>query len=147
LNRIFSPEQRKDVAQRFADSRVRLVGLGAIASTTRRSVRLKKQIESTKEFIRLCHDVRGSGVKVKPNKRPPRCPPIKTLEQIGRSLNEVAAYGEGYGIQIRLEIHGPGTCEIPQTSRRSWTWPRIPMQSFAGTANPEDMKDPAGGQL
>ncbi len=39
----------------------------------------------------------------------------KTLEQIGKALNEVAAFGEGYGVQIRLEIHGKGTQELPNT--------------------------------
>jgi sugar phosphate isomerase/epimerase len=28
-------------------------------------------------------------------------------------LNEVAAYGQEYGQQIRVEVHGPGTSELP----------------------------------
>ena len=35
------------------------------------------------------------------------------MEQIGKALNEVAVFGEGYGVQIRLEIHGTGTQELP----------------------------------
>ena len=41
------------------------------------------------------------------------CRSRKTLEQIGQSLDEVAAFGEGYGVEIRLEIHGRGTSELP----------------------------------
>jgi hypothetical protein len=40
-------------------------------------------------------------------------PVDKTLEQIGKSLDEVAAFGEGYGVEIRSEIHGRGTSDIP----------------------------------
>jgi sugar phosphate isomerase/epimerase len=36
----------------------------------------------------------------------------KTLEQIGKALNEVAAFGEGYGVPIRLEVHGRGTDKL-----------------------------------
>jgi sugar phosphate isomerase/epimerase len=57
--------------------------------------------------------VGGSGIKVRPNGLPAGVPVAETIEQIGRSLDEVASYGEGYGIEIRLEIHGRGTSEIP----------------------------------
>ena len=52
-------------------------------------------------------------MKVKPNSFPADVPRQKTIEQIGRALNEVAAYGEGYGQQIRVEVHGRGTSELP----------------------------------
>ncbi|NJN00374.1 MAG: hypothetical protein HC793_01515, partial [Aquincola sp.] len=41
----------------------------------------------------------------------------KTLEQIGRSLNEVAEYAAGFGIAIRLEVHGPGTSLLPNVKK------------------------------
>ena len=59
------------------------------------------------------HDCGGTGVKVKPNGFPADVPREKTIEQIGRALNEVAAYGEGYGQQIRVEVHGGGTSKLP----------------------------------
>ena len=52
-------------------------------------------------------------MKVRPNGLPKEVPVQKTLEQIGKALTEVAAFGEGYGVQIRLEIHGKGTQELP----------------------------------
>lgn len=107
-------QQRKEVADRFADSSVELVGLGtACEYHSPDQAELKKNIELTKEFIRLCHDVGGSGIKVRPNGLPAGVSVDKTIEQIGRSLDEVAEYGAGYGVEIRTEIHGRGTSEIP----------------------------------
>jgi sugar phosphate isomerase/epimerase len=40
-------------------------------------------------------------------------PHEQTITQIGRALNEVAAYGADYGQQIRVEVHGRGTSELP----------------------------------
>jgi len=109
-----SPDERKTVAKRFADSGVQLVGLGtACEYHSPDPAVLKKNIEETKAFIKLCHDCGGTGVKVRPNGLPKDVPVQKTLEQIGRALGELAAFGEGYGIVIRLEVHGKGTDLLP----------------------------------
>jgi sugar phosphate isomerase/epimerase len=106
--------QRQDVAKRFGDSGVTLVGLGtACEYHSPDPAELKKNIDETKAFIKLCHDCGGSGVKVRPNGLPAGVPQQKTIEQIGRALDEVASFGEGYGVEIRLEIHGRATSEIP----------------------------------
>ena len=106
--------ERKEVARRFADSPVELVGLGtACEYHSADAAELKQNIEQTKAFIRLCHDVGGSGIKVRPNGLPAGVSAARSIEQIGRALDEMASYGEGYGIEIRLEIHGRGTSEIP----------------------------------
>lgn len=105
---------RQEVAKRFADSPVEIVGLGSACEyhSPDKAV-LKKNIDETKAFILLCHDIGGTGVKVRPNGLPRDVPVEKTLEQIGRSLNEVAEFGAGYGVQIRLEVHGRGTAHVP----------------------------------
>lgn len=106
--------QRAEVRKQFADSEVELAGLGSACEYhSPDPTVVKKNIEETKAFIRLCHDVGGSGVKVRPNGLPADVPVEKTLHQIGQSLNEVALYGEGYGVQVRLEVHGRGTSELP----------------------------------
>lgn len=113
-----SADERREVERRFQDSKVELVGLGSICDFhSPDPAELKRNIELCKDFIRLCHDIGGSGVKVRPNGLPREVPVEKTLEQIGRSLNEVAAYGEGYGVDIRLEVHGQGTSELPRIKR------------------------------
>ncbi|MCL6502197.1 MAG: sugar phosphate isomerase/epimerase [Pirellulales bacterium] len=108
-----SAEQRRAVVDLFAASGIELVGLGTTCEyhSPDREM-LRRNIEQTKEFIKLCHDCGGTGVKVRPNALPEGVPPLQTLEQIGQALNEVAAFGEGYGISIRLEVHGPGTSRL-----------------------------------
>ncbi|MHC4876585.1 MAG: sugar phosphate isomerase/epimerase family protein [Planctomycetota bacterium] len=109
-----SKQQRKDVRLRFEDSAVELVGLGSACEYhSADPAVVKKNIEETKAFVDLCHDVGGTGVKVRPNGFSKGVSKEKTLEQIGKSLNEVAAYGADHGVQIRLEVHGRGTSELP----------------------------------
>jgi sugar phosphate isomerase/epimerase len=109
-----SKAQREEVRKRFNDSKVALMGLGsAFDYHTPDAAKLKKDIEATKEYIVLAHDVGASGVKVRPNGLPKEVPVEKTLEQIGRSLRELGEFGEGYGIAIRLEVHGQGTSLLP----------------------------------
>lgn len=100
-------KQRSEVRSRFADSGVELIGMGtnfefhaADADT------VKKNIAGAKEFIKLSHDVGGSGVKVKPNGLRKDVPAEVTLEQIGKALAELGDYAIGFGQEIRLEVHG-----------------------------------------
>jgi sugar phosphate isomerase/epimerase len=107
-------EQRREVRQRFERSPVELVGYGSNCEYhSADPAELKKNIELTKRYIELMHDCGSTGVKVKPNAFPPNVPREKTIEQIGRALNEVAAYGAKYGQKIRVEVHGRGTSELP----------------------------------
>jgi len=109
-----SAHQRNEVKKRFADSPVTLVGYGSNCQFHENDpAKVKQNIELTKQYIRLMHDCGGTGVKVKPNGFPKEVSREQTIEQIGKSLNEVAAYGEEFGQQIRVEVHGQGTREIP----------------------------------
>ena len=102
-----SKAERAAVKQRFADTPVVLVGMGTNQEyDSPDPEELKRQIEGTKAWLQLSHDVGGSGVKVKPNDLHPDVPHEKTIEQIGRSLNEVGAFGADLGQEIRLEVHG-----------------------------------------
>jgi sugar phosphate isomerase/epimerase len=107
-------DQRGEVRQRFQDSPVQLMGLGsAFDFHTPDQRKLGQDMAAAKEYIVLAHDVGATGVKVRPNGLPKEVPKEKTLEQIGKSLNELGAYGEGFGIAIRLEVHGSGTSLLP----------------------------------
>jgi sugar phosphate isomerase/epimerase len=102
-----SKAERLDVRKRFADCPVVLVGLGTNeAFHYADQSQVKACIERAKEFIKLSHDVGGSGVKVKPNDLPQGVPRQKTTAQIGRALNELSAFAADYGQQLRLEVHG-----------------------------------------
>jgi sugar phosphate isomerase/epimerase len=110
--------QRQAIAKQFAGSGVKLVGLGtACEYHSPDPAVLKKNIEDTKAYVQLCHDCGGSGVKVRPNGLPADVPVEQTLQQIGRALQEIGEYAEGYGVQIRLEVHGKGTQELPNIKR------------------------------
>ncbi|MDD4424815.1 MAG: hypothetical protein PHS40_02705, partial [Mariniphaga sp.] len=65
----------------------------------------------------LSKDIGGSGVKVKPNQFHEGIPQAKTLEQIGKALNELGRYALNMGQQIRLEVHGVGTQELPNIAK------------------------------
>ncbi len=109
-----SKTERSEVRKRFADSPVELVGYGSNAQYHESDpVKVRKNIELTKRYIELMEDCGGTGVKVKPNGFPKDVSRGKTIQQIGESLNEVAAYGAEHGQQIRVEVHGRGTSELP----------------------------------
>ncbi len=109
-----SKPQRLEVARRFKESNVALMGLGsAFDFHSPDPAKLRKDIEATKEYIILAHDVGAPGVKVRPNALPREVAREKTLEQIGRSLRELGEFGEAHGVQIRLEVHGDQTSLLP----------------------------------
>lgn len=100
-------DQRQEVKKRFQDSPITLVGLGSNEAFHHPDPKaLAKAIENAKAFIKLGHDVGAGGVKVKPNDLPKNVPQEKTIEQIGKALNEVAAFGADFGQEVRLEVHG-----------------------------------------
>jgi sugar phosphate isomerase/epimerase len=109
-----SAAERAEVRRRFSDSPVKLVGYGANCEYhSSKPEQVKSNIQQTKRYIELMHDCGGSGVKVKPNSLPKDVDPKKTVQQIGMALNEVARYGQEFGQQIRLEVHGSGTSQLP----------------------------------
>jgi len=106
-------QQRTEVRKRFADSSVVLLGPGSNERFDDPDPgKLAQAIEATKAFVKLSHDVGGSGVKVKPNSFHEGIPHEQTIEQIGRSLNTVGRFAADYGQQIRLEVHGQ-CAELP----------------------------------
>ena len=106
--------ERSEVNKKFADSPVEIVGLGTNEQYDwPEPEKLKNSIETTKNWLQLSKDIGGSGVKVKPNQFHEGIPKEKTLEQIGKALNELGKHALGMGQQIRLEVHGNGTQELP----------------------------------
>jgi sugar phosphate isomerase/epimerase len=113
-----SKSERSEVKKRFEDSTVEVVGYGSNYQYDNPDPEvLRKSIEDTKKYIILCNDIGASGIKVKPNQFHEGVSHEKTLEQIGRSLNELGKFGADYGQEIRLEVHGPGTSELPNIKK------------------------------
>ena len=108
-----SAEERKNIAKRFADSPITLVGFGTnynFHSPDPNTVR--RNIEGAKEYVLLSKDCGSSGVKVKPDALPQEVEKEKTIAQIARSLSELGKFAAEHGQEIRLEVHG-GCAPIP----------------------------------
>jgi sugar phosphate isomerase/epimerase len=107
-------EERKIVKKQFAQSKVKVLGMGTNQKFDYPdSDDLRNSIEEAKQFVKLSFDIGGSGVKVKPNGFHDGIPHKQTIEQIGKSLNELAKYAANYDQEIRLEVHGKETQELP----------------------------------
>lgn len=133
--------ERAEVRKRFADSDVKCVGIGSNERfDSPDPATLKKSIEATKAFIMLSHDIAGSGVKVKPDSFHKDVPREKTIEQIGKALNEVAEFATGFGQQIRLEVHGQ-CCQLP-TIKAILDVADNPNVGICWNSNPQDLEEP-----
>ena len=111
-----SKAQRREVRQRFADSKVQLAGLGsAFEYDALDPAEVRRNIEGTKQYVVLAADVGAPGVKVRPNRLHVKegVPRERTLEQIGLALRECGAFAQDCGVEIRLEVHGHQTCLLP----------------------------------
>lgn len=109
-----SAQERADVKKRFANSPVDCLGYGAnFEYHSPDQAILRKNIDQTKEYIKLCKDIGASGIKVKPNDLPLSVPKEKTIAQIASSLNEVGKFASDLGQLVRVEVHGNLTQEIP----------------------------------
>ncbi len=108
-----SKAEREEVKKKFADSPVTCLGPGTNQHYDEPDpAKLKENIQGTKDFILLSHDIGATGVKVKPNSFHEGVDREKTIEQIGKSLNEVGKFAGEHGQQIRVEVHG-SCCELP----------------------------------
>lgn len=104
-----SAGERQQVKQRFADSDVRLVGLGTVCEYHAIDpAEVRRNIDTTIDFVKLAADVGAIGVKVRPNQFQEKAgvPREKTIEQIGKALRECGEAAEDYGVEIWLEVHG-----------------------------------------
>ena len=131
--------QRQEVKKRFADSRVTLVGLGTnFAFHYPDANRVEKEIEGAKQYIKLAADCGASGVKVKPNDLPKGVPYEKTIDQIGRSLNELGKFAAGYGQEVRLEVHG--SCSLLPTIKAIMDVANHPNVAVCWNCNSQDLE-------
>ncbi len=136
-----SATARGDVKKQFMDAGVEIWGCGstcefhAIDQTV-----VQQNIDTCKRFVDLVKDIGGKGVKVRPNGLPAKVAVERTLEQIGKALSECGRAAGDAGVEIWVEVHGPGTSHPPHcktimehANHRSvgLTW----------NSNPTDVKD------
>ena len=133
--------QRKEVKQRFADAGIDIWGCGTTCEfhAADRAV-VDKNIETCKQFIELAADIGGRGVKVRPNALPKGVPAEKTLEQIGKALIPCGKAAADAGIEVWVEVHGPGTSHPPhvKTIMQQCGHPKV---GLTWNSNPTDIKD------
>jgi len=136
---ILNAMQRSEVRKRFEDSPVKCVGIGSDERFDNPDpAKVKQAIAASKAFIELSHDIGGSGVKVKPDRFWPDVPQEQTIEQIGKSLNELGEFAEGFGQQVRLEVHGQ-CAELP-TIAAIMQVADHPSVGVCWNSNPQDLK-------
>jgi sugar phosphate isomerase/epimerase len=106
---------RADVRKQFESSAVKIGGLGTTCEfhATDPAI-VRKNIDETKEWVKLAKDIGSPSVKVRPNGLQKDVPEDKTLEQIGKSLAECGAFAKDNGVMIQLEVHGAETQRVPR---------------------------------
>src|SRR4051812_45527299 len=109
---------RAEVRKRFEDSAVKIGGLGTTCEfQSPDQAVVRKNIDETKEWVKLAKDIGSPSVKVRPNGLPKDVPEEKTLEQIGKSLRECGQFAQDNGIVIQLEVHGNETQRVPRARK------------------------------
>jgi sugar phosphate isomerase/epimerase len=110
---MLNKSQRQDVKKKIADSALEAISLASAYQYHSPDQKiLRENIEGTKEYLQLAADVGALGIRVFPNDLPDSVPEEKTMEQIGKSLAEVAKAGNDLGVEVRVEVHGRKTNQV-----------------------------------
>jgi len=134
--------QRAEVKKRFADSPVTCLGYGSnFEYHSIDPIKVRENIEGTKSYIKLCHDIGATGIKVKPNNLPAEVSKEKTIAQIAASFNEVGEFARDFGQLVRVEVHGHLTQELPHM-KAIFEQVTSPNVKICWNCNPEDLLPP-----
>jgi sugar phosphate isomerase/epimerase len=136
-----SKGQRAEVKQRFAASKVRLMSLGTTCEyESPNPATVEKNIEETRRWCELAQDLGCVGVKVRPNGFPKDIPEDKTLDQIGHALARCGDIARDHGVEIWLEVHGPGT-QLPSNTHHILSVANHPAVGACWNSNDTDVVD------
>ena len=137
-----SPAARADVRKQFEGSAVRIGGLGTTCEYHAADPAVvRRNVDETKEWVRLARDLGAPGVKVRPNGLPPKVPEEQTLAQIGKALAECGAFARENGVTIQLEVHGTGTARLPNIRKILDYGGNHPGVQVCWNCNPQDLQD------
>lgn len=114
-----SKTARAEVRKKFEDAGIKISLASAFAYHWDDPKKLREHIEGTKEYTLLAEDLGAIGIRVFPNAIlvDKGIPEEQTLEQIGKSLAEVAQFGHDHGTEIRVCVHGKGTDRVPRIKK------------------------------
>jgi sugar phosphate isomerase/epimerase len=133
--------KRAEVKKRFKDSSLESISLASgFQYHSPDPVELKKNIEGTKEYIKLAKDVGATGIRVFGNALPDGVSEEKTEKQIGKALAEVGEFGYNNGIEVRICVHGTKT-NRPSVIKRIIDNSQSPHVWVNWNCNPEDTEE------
>jgi sugar phosphate isomerase/epimerase len=109
-----SKAERGDVRKRFEDAGLKLSLASGFAYHWDDAEKLRENVEGTKEYTLLAHEIGAKGIRVFPNALLVNqgIPEEKTIEQIARAVAEVGTFAADYSVEIRLSNHGRGTSRV-----------------------------------
>jgi sugar phosphate isomerase/epimerase len=137
-----SPAARAEVRRHFEDSPIKIGGLGTTCEYhSPDAAVVRKNIDETKEWVKLAKDLGSPSVKVRPNGMPKEVPEEKTLEQIGKSLRECGMFAADHGVKIQLEVHGSETSRLPRIRKILDYGGNHPGVQVCWNSNPTDLLD------
>jgi sugar phosphate isomerase/epimerase len=109
---------RAEVRKRFEDSPVKLAGLGTTCEYHAEDPAIvQKNIEETRQWLGLAHDLGCPSIKVRPNGLRSDVPEEQTLEQIGKALATCGEAAKEQDVRIQVEVHGKETSRLPNIKK------------------------------
>jgi len=136
-----SSAQREEVKKRFRNSPLESISLASgFQYHSPDKNELKKNIDGTKEYIKLAKDVGAAGIRVFGNELPAGVPEEKTMMQIGKALAEVGEYGYNNGVEVRICVHGTKTNK-PSVIKKIIDYSASPHVWVNWNCNPEDTEE------
>jgi sugar phosphate isomerase/epimerase len=131
----------RQVRDRFAAGKVRLLSLGSACEYHSPDAAVReKNVEETKAFLELAHDLGCWGVKVRPNGLPDGVPEATTIGRIGEALRACGVAGERFGVEVWVEVHGRQTQE-PRRMRAIMDACGHPNVGVCWNCNPTDIQN------
>jgi len=136
-----SSSARSEVKKRFKDSPLESISLASgFQYHSTDQAELKKNIEGTKEYIKLASDVGAVGIRVFGNALPDGVPEEKTEKQIAKALAEAGEFGYNNGIEVRICVHGTKT-NRPSVIKKILDYSNSPYVYVNWNCNPEDTEE------
>ncbi|MHC4596409.1 MAG: sugar phosphate isomerase/epimerase family protein [Planctomycetota bacterium] len=111
--------QRKEVRKKFEDAGIKISLASAFMYHLEDQKIVRENIEGTKAYSVLAHDIGAIGIRVFANAIlvDKGIPEEKTLKQIGKALAEVGEFAHDYGVEIRISNHGKGTGDVARIKK------------------------------
>ena len=134
-------DQRRDVKKQFEAAGIKPWSLGSVCEfqSTDPAV-VKKNIDDCRAFCALAADLGAKGVKVRPNGIPKDADLAKTLDQIGKALQDCGKAAAEHGVEIWVEVHGAVT-QYPPNMRTILDACGHSAVGICWNSNPTDVKD------